>query len=55
MEQKLKVKVSRTKIKEKLQDGLDANGWAIAGTGGTKVAFLKPLVEYLQKAGVEVV
>lgn len=49
MEQK--VKVSRKKIREKLQNGLDANRWSIIGTGGTNVALLKPLIEYLRKAG----
>jgi hypothetical protein len=54
-ENKKPPKVSQKKLHEKLQCGLDANGWAIYGTGGTKVAFIKPLIEYLRKAGIEVV
>lgn len=51
---KLTVKVSKANIMKKLQDGLDDNGWRIIGTGGTKVKFLKPLIEYLQSKGIEV-
>jgi len=50
-----KPKVSMKKIKEELQKGLDANRWSIVGVGGTTTAMLKPLIEYLRKAGIDVV
>jgi len=52
MEQKLKI--TRNKIKEKLQEGLDVNNWSIVGTRGSNAAFLKLLIEYLKSKGIEV-
>jgi hypothetical protein len=49
-----KPKVTVKSMREKLQQGMSANGWAIYGVGGTQAAFMKPLVEYLRKAGIEV-
>ena len=47
-------KVTIRKMKEKIQEGICNNGWALIGVGGTQAEMMKPLVEYLRKSGIEV-